>query len=415
MLRTDSNSNIRAESPAQALSRAKQHLQGGRLDAAVGVCDEIVSRDPSDLGALRLRCQIETTQGRFVAADKTLDQFLELRPDDADALKHRQQIAALRAEAQQHPYAVTFRERQKLFMNYPRTISIETVGRCNAKCNFCPAPELERRRLAMSDELFEKVVSDIQEIPAGIPININTNMVNEPFMDKKMFAKIRYINEQLPTARIQMYTNFNVLPKGFMESFRQIKNLGYLNISFNAANEEDYTKVMHIDFKRTVRHLKAFMADNRRDRFYHKPIKLSRVGDNTQGDLDYMDQCRNLFAEFEEGVDYKLYVKPRVTWVADHHEVEQSPVPYYLPCDAWNDINIMCNGKVPLCCLDAEADYSIGDVTKNSVLEVYNHPAFRDLRENHAQRESINPCGECSPYAAQHEDPNHLTFRAFDS
>jgi hypothetical protein len=162
-----------------------------------------------------------------------------------------------------------------------------------------------------------------------------------------------------------------------------------------------------------VRNLKTFMRENRRDRFLAKPVTLSRVADNSKGDEEYVEQCRALFAEFEEGVDYQPYVKRRVTWLGDT-DVEQDTVPYYLPCDAWLDINIMCTGIVPLCCLDAHADHAIGDVNKNTVLEIYNSPRFRDLRENHLQRELLDPCGGCSPYAAVRADPRHLTFRTIN-
>jgi hypothetical protein len=397
----------------EVLSRARKYLASEDLENAVRICHEMLNDFPDHRDAMMLRAEIEARQGRFLAAAKTVDRILALNPEDGDALRNRAQIENLRIQASQHPYAQSFLKSRSLHLDYPRTISIETVGRCNAKCNFCPAPELERRNEAMSDELFSKVIGDIQEIPPGVPININTNLINEPFMDKKMFARLRHINEALPTARIQMYSNFNVMPRNYLAKFRQVQNLGSLNISFNAANKVDYEAVMHVDFERTVRHLKAFMSDNRQDRFLHKPIILSRVADNTQGDHDYLEQCRSLFSEFEEGIDYRLYVKKRVTWVGDTH-VEQSQVPYFLPCDAWLDINIMCTGVVPLCCLDAKGDQAIGDVTRNSVLEIYNSPGFRNLRENHLQRESLPVCGGCSPYAAVREDPKHLNFRKID-
>jgi len=155
------------------------------------------------------------------------------------------------------------------------------------------------------------------------------------------------------------------------------------------------------------------MDDNCRDRYFNRPVILSRVADNTRVDEEFPEQCRAIFAGYEEGVDYKPYVKRRVTWLGDSH-VEQAPVPYFLPCDAWLDINIMCTGVVPLCCLDAKADYAIGDIKKNSLLEIYNSPRFRNLRENHLQRETLNPCGSCSPYAAFREDPRHMRFRELE-
>lgn len=406
----DALSDTHATRLEEAIGGALQCLERGELADADRLCAQALASSPDDYDVLSLRAIVEARQGRHLAAMETVNRILALRPDDPNALRHRADIEELRIKSAELPYARRYMENRAIHLDYPRTISIETIGRCNAKCNFCPAPELERRNEVMSDELFRKIIRDIQEIPPDVPLNINTNVVNEPFMDRKMFARLRQINEALPAARIQIYSNFNVLPRNFMARFREIKNIGNLNISFNAANEADYTAIMHVDFGRTVRHLKTFMAGNRQDRFLEQPIILSRVADNTKGDQEYFEQCRALFSEFQEGVDYLLYVKRRVTWVGDS-QVAQSDVPYFLPCDAWLDMNIMCTGVVPLCCLDAEGDHAIGDVTRNSVLEIYNTPRFRNLREHHLQREGLNPCGTCSPYAATREDPKHLTFR----
>ncbi len=402
-----------ASRASDVVRRAHQCLERGDLQGADDLCRVALGHSPDDFELLMIRAVVEARQGRYLAAQQTVERVLELRPGDPGAIRQRTRIAELQSESRKHPYTQSFLSKRAVYLNFPRTISIETIGKCNATCNFCPAPELARNDKKMSDELFSKIVRDIQEIPPEAPININMNLVNEPFMDKKMFARLRYINEALPTARIQIYTNFNVLPRDFMAKFRQIRNIGSLNISFNAANEADYQAIMHIDFARTVHHLKTFMKDNRRDRFLLRPVILSRVADNTVRDQEYVEECRALFSEFEEGIDYAPYVKKRVTWLGDTH-VEQSPVPYFLPCDAWFDLNIMCTGVVPLCCLDAEGDHAIGDVTRNSVLEIYNSPRFRELREKHLQRESLHPCGQCSPYAATREDPNHFTFRTIN-
>ena len=402
---------------ATVISRVQHSLELGELKTAGVIVEQGLSEFVDNYELLCLRVVVQARQGRYIAALKNVDRLVEVWPGDAkvdaQAVKFRAEILSLQEKSRDHPYAKQFLENRAIHLDYPRTVSIETIGSCNAKCNFCPAPELERRFDRMSDELFSKVIRDLQGIPPGVPLNINTNVVNEPFMDKKMFKRLRQINEALPTARIQIYTNFNVLPRNYVDKFRHIRNLGALNISFNSGNKADYEAVMHIEFDRTVRHLKHFMAENRKERFLHKPVVLSRVADNTKGDDDYLTQCRAIFSEFQEGVDYRLYVKRRTTWVCDTH-VEQSEVPYFLPCVAWLDMNIMCTGVVPLCCFDAKGDKAIGDVTKHSVLEIYNSPRFRNLRENHLQRESLDVCGECSPYAAVREDPQHRSFRKID-
>jgi len=392
---------------------AQQLLAAGQPDAAHQACCDALKTLPEDSGLLMLKAHIEASQGKFLASLATLARILSLNPRDSLAQQNRKKVEQLQIESRKHPYTLRYLRERSAHMDYPRTVSIETVGRCNATCNFCPAPELERKHLAMPEALFRKIIVDLKAIPRDVPLNINTNVVNEPFMDKKMFARLRYINEQLPQARIQIYSNFNVMPKGFMASFRKISNFGSLNVSFNAATKADYESIMHIDFNRTVNHLRTFMAENRKDRILQTPVILSRVADNTKTDDLYVDQCRALFSEFEMGVDFLPRIKPRITWLGDTH-VKQGPIPYFLPCDAWLDINIMCTGLVPHCCIDAKGKHPIGDVSKHSVLEIYNSPGFRKLREQHPQREGLNPCGGCSPYAEVREDQNHFNFRTIN-
>ena len=67
-----------------------------------------------------------------------------------------------------------------------------------------------------------------------------------------------------------------------------------------------------------------------------------------------------------------------------------------MPCNQWFDISIFCNGVVPHCCMDAKGDFPFGDVNKQSLLEIYNNPQFRNLRQNVISRDVIYPCNSCA-------------------
>ena len=73
-------------------------------------------------------------------------------------------------------------------------------------------------------------------------------MVNEAFLGKKIFDRVALINDAIPHATIGFYTNFNKLPKTFFERIGQVKNLSLMNISFNAANKQEYEENMRIYF-----------------------------------------------------------------------------------------------------------------------------------------------------------------------
>jgi hypothetical protein len=166
-------------------------------------------------------------------------------------------------------------------------------------------------------------------------------------------------------------------------------------VSFNAANREEYERVMGINFERTVRNLRNFMSFNREHRVVSRPVVLSRISDGTPADALYDVACKKLFAEFTPGRDYVTNVKYRTDWLG-RISTNPSPVPYAYPCGGWFDINIFCTGVVPHCCMDGHGDYSIGDVNKSSVLDIYNSRAFRRYRQNLTSREQAHPCNTCS-------------------
>jgi radical SAM protein with 4Fe4S-binding SPASM domain len=56
----------------------------------------------------------------------------------------------------------------------------------------------------------------------------------------------------------------------------------------------------------------------------------------------------------------------------------------------------MASGKVALCCMDGEGKYVVGDVNNSSVLEIYNSPEYRKMRQYSFSRLSAaNPCNTC--------------------
>jgi len=53
---------------------------------------------------------------------------------------------------------------------------------------------------------------------------------------------------------------------------------------------------------------------------------------------------------------------------------------------------------VALCCMDQEGEFSLGDVTQQSVLQVYRGEASRRYQEMHrtGRRAEVAPCGSCN-------------------
>lgn len=378
-----------------AYQAATQALEDGKLETVVGICEDFLTHQPDNLNLLVLLARVEARQTKYISANKHFQRIIELAPGQAWARELLDKAMAEQKIAEVYPPIVEFLTERHVYMDYPRNIGIETVGRCNANCGFCPHEELDRKQLEMSDFLFEKILTELTQIPPDLPIKIFPNLINEPFMDKKIFDRLKRINTALPRADIHIFTNLNVRPKNFIEKLSEIDNIDTINISFNAANKHDYTASMRLDFDRTVDNIRELMSEHRARNLYRGGVILSRVKDGTAKDDEFESQCTALFCEFESGKEFLPHAKPRTNFLGSVAE-DQSPIPYAFSCGAWLDINIMCDGVVPFCCMDAKGDYPLGNANQESILELYNAPSFRSLREDAPPRESIHPCNTCS-------------------
>lgn len=373
--------------------KAVQYLKDGDVEQTRTLCQQILLVYPNHPDFLFLLGMVETKEGRFRIAEAIMQRILSIAPDLQKAQDHLQKILELYKDIHSTPFMRAFLDERIQYMDYPRYIAMETTGRCNARCSICPHSTLDRRNKDMSDELFQKVISDLQQVPSNLPIIIFLNVVNEPFLDKKIFQRISHIADKLPNSKFDLYTNFNAIPKDFFDNIWQIKP-SKINISFNHANKFEYENSMHLNFDRTVRNLTRLISDNKERKFYHS-IRLSRVKDSTYKDQQFIDECRSLFDAFEYNVDYTINLANRCDWLNDI-DTNKTPVPYTFPCRQWLGITIFCNGTVPLCCMDARGKFSIGDLNKSSILEIYNRKHFRHLRESTPSRETVYPCNTCS-------------------
>jgi radical SAM protein with 4Fe4S-binding SPASM domain len=117
-------------------------------------------------------------------------------------------------------------------------------------------------------------------------------------------------------------------------------------------------------------------------------IILSRVGDGSVADFEFAQWAKREFPLFEPNVFF------RGDWL-NQVDTPASPIPR-VGCGRWFDLSIAATGIVAHCCMDGDAKYPIGDVNRESVLEIYNAPAYRRLRERTQFRQDAEPCNGCS-------------------
>ncbi len=279
--------------------------------------------------------------------------------------------------------------------DYPLEVAIETTGRCNANCAFCPHHTLERKNGYMPDTMFERIIDQLKEIPPEHVYYISPFKVNEPLMDKQLFKRIEIINERLPNAYIRLFSNLNIATDEHIKRIGLIKNLSDIDISLNSLDSGEYQALMGLDLAKTKRSIYRLLDYTRKLGLDMQAprIVFSRVAQaSAASDMAYY------LAFLQEFKDYLDIAEPRVIprqeWIGDIPS--DAPQKQNQPCARWADINICCNGIVAFCCMDGRGAYPWGNIMESSALEIYNQHKYRRLRTECPNKSEVTPCKYCS-------------------
>ena len=263
------------------------------------------------------------------------------------------------------------------YLDQPKEVSLETFSKCNAACTFCPYPTLERIGTKLDDALMWRLVDEMSEWEK--PFDFCPFKVNEPLLDKRLMPLLERI-ETDTKGHIRLFTNGQALTWKWLESLNQLDRLSVLWVSLNSHVKEVYEPLMSLSWDRVTKNLDALHESD----FRHHVV-LSKVGGP---DIAFQAYCQQRWPLFEP-----VIIK-RDSWLG-FTDAHTDVVPD-APCSRWFELNIMANGVCSLCCMDGEGKYSIGDLNKQTMLEVYNAPQWRERREGLLSRKGIHPCSTCT-------------------
>lgn len=276
------------------------------------------------------------------------------------------------------------------FLDYPQFIHLETLAVCNAACSFCPYPDIERQGTRMPDQLIEKIIDDLTEIPPHMPLTIAPYKVSDPFIEKRLFSIIALINEKLPSAKITLITNGSTMTKKALQRVAALKNIKYLRVSLNDYRQAEYEQLMGIPFDKTLKQLDVLHDMVNANEFPH-PVTIGRVREANRHDKHFLEYCQERYPAIP------AFLYARNDWIGNVEERTSSPTAPDVGCNRWYHLSIVATGNVALCCMDGHDQWTIGDANNQNVLEIYNSKRYRDLREFNVSRlTTASPCNTCT-------------------
>jgi MoaA/NifB/PqqE/SkfB family radical SAM enzyme len=274
---------------------------------------------------------------------------------------------------------------QSMFMDFPMEVSIESLALCNARCTFCPYPTIERKGEKMPDELLNRLVDEM--IAWDREVYLSPFKLSDPLLDKRLMPLLQRVSDASDKIVIRLFTNGSALTPDKVSAIAKLKRVAQLWISLNSHIPEEYERLMGLKFERTAKNLDYLHSVGD---FPHA-VMLSTVGYPNEPFRRY---CFDRWPRFES-----MAIK-KDAWLG-FTEAQVKEVPD-TACSRWFELSITSRGDATTCCMSSGDDprYTIGNVAKQTLYEIYNSPRWRRLRENLFSRKTVSleehPCASCA-------------------
>lgn len=294
---------------------------------------------------------------------------------------------------------------------YPVVFNIESTNSCNMACSFCPrTTKMTRPVKTMDPKIFSLIASQLKPHTEGlwadwldfaqkeykIPLDEQSENAfflyvlprvvvlhgyGDPLLDPHIPAHILFLSLlDIPTYFSCNHANIRI--NRLEDTFKN--GLGYIKFSVDSVTspargkdqwDRDYRNIMD------VLNMKA------------------RGGYSTQIVVTMIDLGRDEFAQLQHafvGTDVYLYQKSLdQAWMIGGEKPKS--IHWSEPCQfPWSSMTVNSSGLVVPCGEDYDADMVMGDVTKQTLEEIWNGPKYAKLRRWHINTKPTIRCNDGS-------------------
>lgn len=302
-------------------------------------------------------------------------------------------------------------EYRKAALPAPKAVKIEISPRCNYRCGFCALRTREvQPRWDMDLGLFKRITREMRE--AGVE-EIGVFYLGESFMAPNLLVDcVRYLKREIGMPYVFLTSNASMAFPEAVEACMEA-GLDSLKWSCNAADEDQFEDIMGVSkklFHRAYRNVAAAWEVRRRGGY-----KTGLYASSIRYDGAQQEKMERLIAERIAPYVDQHYWLPLYSMgaFATTREEELGYRPTAgnqgrlgalrepLPCwSAFTEGHVTAEGKLSACCFDATANWTMGDLTRQSFMEAWNSPGFVALRDAHLRRDVRGTvCEQCIAYS----------------
>jgi organic radical activating enzyme len=320
-------------------------------------------------------------------------------------------MSGVRHRSTAHPLLPNLRWRLSWYLrrtrlpNPPYYVNIEPNNVCNLRCSIC-SMDGSRSNGFMDPGLFRKVADDAAS--SGIT-EVRLFLGGEPLLHPEIAELVRYAEGVgLITC---IHTNAVRLDESMAGTLLDA-GISQISFSFDGETRAEYEQVrIGGDFDQVLANIIRFlkMKKARGLSFPETTLQMIRPANPGQNTIETgrgrrlrgrrlpppAPACidRSFAAMFDDLPRDRWLVLPPHNWAGELPDIVVRRGKVFFPCQAlWQSLSVAWDGSVVLCCGDLNGRVVLGDMTKESVMQVWNSPGLVEIRAQHLSHDSL----ECS-------------------
>ena len=268
----------------------------------------------------------------------------------------------------------------------PTHIDIESTSVCNLRCVTCFQAYEKIPRGYMEMDLFKKIIDEGTE--KGL-CSIKLNYRGEPMLHPKIVDMVRYAKEK---GLVEVMFNSNcVFLTEKMANDLIDAGLDQLICSVDGHTKETYEKIrIGAKFDQVIENIKNLQRI-KKERGVERPVTRVQMVHSPASSSQVAG-----YLEFWKDVVDRVAITDMCDWTNKNLKTVIVSDQFRCP-KIYQRMSVWFNGKVTICDGNYYGKLIAGDLTKQSIEEVWNGPVIKKMRETHSQGNShrIKICAEC--------------------
>lgn len=248
--------------------------------------------------------------------------------------------------------------------DFPLNIIVEPGNYCNLNCTTCANNRLTRPKGTMNILLYKKIIDEIAEVNPYTRLWLD--FYGEPLLQKyKLYYMIDYAKKK-GLVNIELNTNGTLLDEEMAEMLLD-SGISFISIDCDGFSKEVYEKI-RVGGDRDVTYKNIeYLLKRKKERGLERPIievKAMEMDENKH-EVDKIIQYWR-----ERGA--WTTTRRLISWAGMCDEIKPETSEDRIACgNAIGIFAITWDGKAVNCVMDVDAQYVCGDVTKESIKDIW--------------------------------------------